>query len=159
MRVLGLDLSTAKSGWSIGTDQTIESVGLWKPPAKIKSQEEKIDFMTDRARSLMFFERPDLVVIEVCAPQRNAETFRALVRVEATVSREARMLGIDVLLARVSAVRKVTFNDGDVGKETAYRKITEMFPQFEWKPFGKGGDDMTDAAAMVIAGPRLADRR
>lgn len=159
MRVLGLDLSTAKSGYGLGTDGGLDLVGLWKPPAKIKTQEAKIDFMTDHAKALMFFERPDIVVIEVCAPQRNAETFRALVRVEATVSREARQLGLDVLLVRVSAVREAAMGDGKMGKETVYRKIVEQYPQFDWKPIDKGGDDMTDAAAMVIAGPRLADRR
>ena len=67
----------------------------------------------------------------------------------------------------VMAVREVAFGDGKTGKVTAYHKMKEAYPQFEWpendetpgKEGEKGGNDMSDALAMAIAGPRLADRR
>lgn len=159
MRVLGLDGSTTKSGFALVVDDVPEACGLWKPPSKLKVQSEKVDFMGDQARAMIAFTRPDLVVIEECGPQRNANTFRALVRVEAVMAREARQAGCDVLLVMVKAVREVAMGSGKMGKETVYAKLREMYPQFGWKEVDKGGDDMSDALAMGIAGPRLRDRR
>jgi Holliday junction resolvasome RuvABC endonuclease subunit len=159
MRVLGLDGSTTKSGFGLVVDGIPEACGLWKPPSKLKLQEEKIDFMADQARAMIAFTRPDLVVIEECGPQRNAKVFRALVRVEAVMGREARQAGCDVLLVMVKAVREVAMGDGKMGKETVYEKLCALYPQFDWKEVDKGGDDMSDALAMGIAGPRLRDRR
>lgn len=159
MRVLGLDLSTAKSGYALVVDGVPELCGLWKAPSKLKRQEEKVDFMADQARAFVTFVRPDLVLIEECGPQRNAKTFRALVRVEATCAREARQLGADVLLVMVKSAREVAMGDGKMGKETVFAKLSALYPQFKWPQVDKGGDDMSDALAMSLAGPRLAERR
>lgn len=159
MRVLGIDPSTVKTGWAVVTDGVPDGIGLIKAPSRLKKQEEKVDYMADNVRGMVAFAQPDLVVIEECGPQRNAKTFRALVRVEATISREARKLHVPVLLVMVKAVREVAMGDGKMGKETVFAKLSSRYIQFEWLPLDKGGDDQSDALAMAIAGPQLAERK
>lgn len=161
MKVLGLDGSTTSSGYALTVDGVPELCGRWKPPSKIKTQREKVRFMGQQAKSLMTFTRPDLVVIEECGrpPKGNVKVMRALVRVEAVFDYEAGILDIDGLLVAVSAVRGILFDDDKMGKETVYARLSEVYPQFDWLDFGKGGDDMSDALAMSLVGPKLRDRR
>lgn len=159
MLVLGIDASTTKTGYALVRDGVPEACGLWKPPTKLKSQHERIAFMGTNAYAMTLYAKPDLVVVEECGPQRNAKVFRALVRAEAIVAHECRKAGAEhVLLVMVKAVREVAMGDGKMGKETVYAKLSESYSQFEWLPVDKGGDDMSDALAMGLAGPKLLDR-
>jgi Holliday junction resolvasome RuvABC endonuclease subunit len=163
MRVLSLDGSTTKTGFALVVDGVPEACGLWKAPSKLKKQEQKIDFMAAQARSMIAFTQPDVVAIEECGPQRNAKTFRALVRVEAILSYEARCAGVDTLLVMVKAAREAAMGDGKMGKVTVYEKLKALYPQFAWPendPDGeKGGNDMSDSLAQGLATPKLLDRR
>ena len=164
MQVLALDASTSKTGWAVvrfdgSAHYHIDGVGLIKPPSKLKKQNEKLLYLHDAVVSLLTFKSIDMVVIEECGPQRNAKTFRALVRAEDRCHHAADTLGIETMLVMVKAVREVTFGDGKTGKETAYAKLVERHPEIEWLPIDKGGDDMSDALAMALAAPRLAARR
>lgn len=159
MRVLGIDASSAKCGYALTFDGVPELVSVWKPPSKAKTQLDKLVLWGDQVRALILFAQPDLVVIEECGPQRNAKTMRSLVRFEAIATYEAVRAGRDVLLVMVKAVREVAMGDGKMGKETVYKKLVERYPQFAWKAFDKGGNDMSDALANALAGPKLADRR
>lgn len=159
MKTLAFDASTSKTGYAIVVDGVPVLCRVWKPPSKLKRQHEKITALGQFAKALILFEQPDLVVIEECGPQRNAATFRALVRAEAVVGYESASAGIDTLLVMVKSVREVAMGDGKMGKETVYAKLSEQWPEFDWKPVDKGGDDMSDALAMALAGEKLRDRR
>lgn len=162
MRILGIDASTSKTGYALVVDGVPEACGLWKPSSKLKKQHEKIEFMGNQAHQMVLFTQPDLVVIEECGPQRNAKTFRALVRTEAIVAHECRKAGAPVLLVMVKAAREVGMGDGKMGKITVYEKMKSAHPQFDWPvndPEGeKGGNDMSDALVMGLAGEKLLDR-
>lgn len=171
MKVLALDASVTKTGWAVthfaGSDGQPDGtgllvppkVGLIKPPSKLKKQNEKLLHLYKSVEALITFERPEMIVIEECGPQRNAKVFRALVRAEDRCQHAADMHNIEVMLVMVKAVREVTFGDGKTGKSTAYAKMVERWPDFAWLPEEKGGDDMSDALAMALAAPRLAARR
>lgn len=159
MKTLAFDASTTKTGFAIVVDGTPTNVGVWKTPTKHKLQSEKILALGQFAKALVMFEQPDLVVIEECGPQRNIKVVRALVRAEAVCAYESALAGCDVLLVMVKAVREVAMGNGKMGKETVYAKLSEQYPDFEWAPIAKGGDDMSDALAMALAGERLRERR
>lgn len=114
----------------------------------------------DCVRSLLAFYNPDLVVVEECAPHRNPQTFRALVRFEAVASYEARRRGgVVLILHRVSEARSIVLGDGRMAKEDAFREAKRRYPDLDWLPINRGGDDQSDALVMGLAGPRLAERR
>lgn len=159
MKTLAFDASTSKTGYAIVVDGAPVLCRVWKPPTKLKRQHERITALGQFAKALIMFEQPDLVVIEECGPTRNSKVFRALVRAEAVVGYEADLAGKDVLLVMVKAVREVAMGDGKMGKETVYAKLSQQWPEFDWKPIDKGGDDMSDALAMALAGEQLRDRR
>lgn len=159
MRTLGIDAAISKSGYALTVDGIPQLCGMWKPPSKLKLQSDKLVAWGSFVRAIVLYTTPDLVVIEECGPQRNAKVFRALVRAECVAAYESRLAGKDVLLVMVKAVREVAMGDGKMGKETVFAKLSEQYSQFEWLPFDKGGNDMSDALAMSLAGEKLMDRR
>lgn len=168
MRIVAFDPSTAKTGWALSVDGVVEQCGIFKAPNRLKTQAEKVDFMGASVAAALPFLMPDLVVIEECAPTKNTKTLRALVRAEAIVAHYSRLYGADVVLTTgPSASRSIVFEEPKVGKVTAYFKIKAAYPQFDWpendeapgREGEKGGNDMSDAIVMALAGPQLANRR
>ncbi len=139
-------------------DGTPAWVSVWKPVAS-HSQPEKMIAWGDHVRQLLAFNSPDLVVVEECAPHRNPQTFRALVRFEAVASYEVKRAGAVLLLHRVSEARKIATGKGNAPKEWVFRHMKESYPGLTWCAIDKGGDDQSDALVMALAGPRLAERR
>lgn len=159
MRVLGLDPSSSKSGWCLVLDGVPEKLGVWKPPPRLKSQPDKLVAWGKFVRSLLVFTRPDMVVIEECAPHRNPQTFRALVRFENVATYETKLAGRIVLLHRVSEARAIVVEKGNAKKEDVFYEMKRRYPDFEWCAIDKGGDDQSDALVMALAAPSLAERR
>lgn len=157
MRVLGLDPSSSKCGEALVIDGVPAWIDVWKP--KDSSQVLKMIEWGDHVRALIAFNAPDLVVVEECAPHRNAMVFRALVRFEAVASYETKRAGVVLLLHRVSEARKIAAGKGNAPKDEVFRQMRAAYPQFSWRPIDKGGDDQSDALVMALAGPQLAERR
>lgn len=161
MRVLGLDPSTSKTGWAIVQDGDPVKIGLWKPKAKIKKQGDKLQFIGEQLKAVLPFIAPDLIVIEECGrpPRGNVDIMRKLVRAEAICGYEAWQLGYEPMLVAVTAVRKELTGKGNATKELVYNTLRECYPGLPWMEFDKGGNDQSDALAMALAGPALADRK
>lgn len=158
MRVLGLDPSSSKSGIALVVDGVPELLDVWKGKTN-DSQMTKLIQWADQVRAVLTFARPDLVVIEECGPHRNPQTFRALVRFEAVASYEVKRAGMILILHKVSEARKIVMGKGNAPKEEVFREMKRRYPDFEWRHVDKGGDDQSDALAMALAGPQLAERR
>lgn len=159
MRVLGLDPSSSKSGFAIVEDGYPVAIGLWKPTSREKSLSEKLISWGNFAKALILFSDIDMVAIEECGPQRNPVVFRALVRFEAVATYETARAGKILLLHKVSEARKIAVGKGNAPKADVFYEMKRRYPQFDWPHIDKGGDDQSDALAMALAAPRLAERR
>lgn len=125
----------------------------------MKTQVDRLVGWADAVRALLVFEQPDMVVIEECAPHRNPQTFRALIRFEAVASYEVKRAGAILLLHRVSEARSYVVGNGTMKKEDVFYEVKRRYPDLDWKPIDKGGDDQSDALVMALAAPKLAERR
>ena len=161
MRILGLDPASTKSGYCVCEDgEPIASqTGVWKPKKADAHQLVRLVEWGDFVRSLLTYGDIDIVCVEECAPQRNAMTFRALVRFEAVASYETKRAGKILIVHRVSEARKIIMGAGNAKKEDVFHAMKDKYPEIAWPAIDKGGDDISDSIAMAQAAPQLAERR
>lgn len=77
MKILGLDLSTKCSGWSVFSDDELLSHGIIDH-AKIKDVEERSKQMMISVGQLIIQEHPDYVICEETWSAKNVETTKYL---------------------------------------------------------------------------------
>lgn len=147
-RVLGIDASSSSAGAAIIEDGIPVQVDVHISNKKLDLGERLINW----GRFLNVFRakrKLHLVSVERVGKQRNLNTVRMLAYFEAAAMMKAGEWGVPVLQLSVPTIRKQAMGDGKATKAQVYQYFSNVIPVSPWK---KGGDDMTDACAVGVAG-------
>jgi Holliday junction resolvasome RuvABC endonuclease subunit len=151
MLILGLDLSSSLTGWSIIDDEqkliAFGKIELSKYKKK-KFPLEYIKVLYAEIQKIIQIYNIDKCVIEDTFA-RNISTIKVLCRVRGIAEAALINNGIyDISLINASSARKTVFDNGKLTKEECYEKLKLMYPD---KDFFENGYNISDAIVLSLS--------
>lgn len=150
-QILGLDTSSSKAGIALIDDEyNLKHLDLWKKNKKKDHYENLLDWYS-HVESLM---PVDLVAIEKVSKSRNLNTVRLLAYFEAAALLVAQRHDVEIYHVSPMTARAKGFGNGKLSKEAIYLMAQKEYKDFEFLPYEKGGNDMSDAVTLARAGAK-----
>jgi Holliday junction resolvasome RuvABC endonuclease subunit len=153
-RVLGVDASSTSAGVAIIEDGIPVRVDVHKSNKKLDLGRRLYEWglFLDRFRAK---QKIDLVALEKLTSFRNKQTSRMLIYFGAIPLQKAGQWNVPTIELEVKTIRKKAFGSGSAGKEQVYQHYAKIL---NLSPYESGGNDMSDACAVGVAGHKLYDR-
>lgn len=148
MKVLGLDVSSISTGYSILDNGVLlkDTCGLIEPNPR-RPYGERLQTFEISVKDLIKNNNPDLVVIEDIFKGRNAKTFKSLAMFRGVAIKAIfDMIGQDPISIMASEARKTVGVKND--KEEAFKFITNKFDlDYEFEKH----NDIADSILLALA--------
>ena len=150
MRILGLDLSSKVTGWSIIESDTEQLDGCGVITLeKFKKKSNPLQYVKvlyDDLKSICEHFRPDVVAVEATFFQRNIVTLKMLAKIRGIAEIACLNFGVkDIQEFNASHARKTVFNEGNLTSEKIYDKLKPTYGEAIYND----GYDITDSLVLA----------
>jgi crossover junction endodeoxyribonuclease RuvC len=149
-KVLGLDVSSASTGYAVVSDGYLDfdSLGTIQPPTKLMMG-EKLMYFEKALKRLLKKHRPDVVVVEEVFRGPNAKTFRVLAMFKGVAYLTIRQaMHYDPIAIMPTEARKAVGVSGSK-KEDAFAWVVERFGFVDYT-FAKH-NDICDGIVLALS--------
>ena len=149
MKIIGLDISTRITGWSIFENEQYVKSGNINLERTGKKIDVRLKIMSTQILQLLYREKPDVIVVESGYIGKNPKVALDLMRVRSVPFFYSLVANVLVLEPEPSEWRSILGFQSYGGQRTKYKKLVVKYVDKHFKQ--DVGDDEADAICLALS--------